>query len=271
MQKTIYGFSLLLASSLLLAACTNQAAKDAAISSSQHQASQQKQNSLSTASKKEALDSQSTSIKIADASLAAAKSANRQTTESSQRTSRPAETTTTVKLTDSQKTSVTQAFLTWAEGQAKIGNMAVSDWYFDHGAAGRGDWFADSPDGRILVQSQVAQSDANDAQYPIHAIGGCVFYTAKDGTVGHGNLYQGDFASNYSIDMDMSRPVSKYLLGDNGKVYELKTGNGQAVSTNTGFGEVADDGQSDEIQSVPFSVSQDQDAQSELKTLLAQY
>ncbi|MEG2601774.1 MAG: hypothetical protein RSA23_02745, partial [Carnobacterium sp.] len=43
---------------------------------------------------------------------------------------------TSIVLDDNQKTQITNAFLTWAGQRAEIGNMAVSDWYFDHGAAG---------------------------------------------------------------------------------------------------------------------------------------
>ena len=146
--------------------------------------------------------------------------------------------------------------------------MAVSDWYFDHGSAGHGDWYAQTPDGKVQVQDFGVPGEA---AFPIHAIGGCVFYKANDGTTGYDKLYTDSFAANYTTNMDFSQPVSKYLLGDNGVVYELKTGNGTAVSTNTGFGEYSDDGQDAGEVDQDFSISQDKAAQVELRELLAIY
>ncbi|NVY95933.1 hypothetical protein HU830_01835 [Lactobacillus sp. DCY120] len=117
--------------------------------------------------------------------------------------------------------------------------MAVGDWYFDHGAGGTGDWYAQTPDGKVQVQNF---NNPGPRSFSIHALGGCVFYKSKTGKTGAQKLYQGSFAENYSIDMNMNKPISKYLLGDNGVVYELKTGNGLSAGTRTGFGEYDDDG-----------------------------
>ena len=70
--------------------------------------------------------------------------------------------------------------------------------------------------------------------------------------------------------MDMSRPISKYLLGDNGVVYELKTGNGQTTNTEDGFALAPFSG-SRNTTPTPFIISQDTAAQQELKSLLAAY
>lgn len=171
-----------------------------------------------------------------------------------------------VQLSDAQKDQINQAFLEWAGQRAAIGNMAVSDWFFDHGAAGHGDWYANTPDGQVQVQNN---NMPGQSAFPIHAIGGCIFYTAKDGGVGKQELFADSFAANYSVKMDFTRPVSKYLLGDNGVVYELKTGNGTPVSTNTGFGEYDDDGrQGTYTQDVDFQISEDHAAQEKLQELL---
>lgn len=183
--------------------------------------------------------------------------------------SQPKKTTMGYFLSDAQKSQVNQAFLEWAGQRAVMGNMAVSDWYFDHGAAGHGDWYADTPDGQVQVQDFGVPGKTG---FPIHAIGGCIFYTSKDGSVGKQDLYAGSFAANYSIKLDDSKPVSKYLLGDNGVVYELKTGNGIAVSTNTGFGEYADDGtQGTYRPDQMFLISEDHAAQEKLQELIASY
>lgn len=173
------------------------------------------------------------------------------------------------QLSDAQRNQINLAFLNWASQRAAIGNMAVSDWFFDHGAAGHGDWYANTPDGQVQVQNN---NMPGKNAFSIRAIGGCIFYTAKDGGVGKQELFADSFAANYSVKLDDTKPVSKYLLGDNGVVYELKTGNGMPVSTNTGFGEYADDGsQGNYKPDLNFQVSEDQAAQAELKELIQSY
>lgn len=211
---------------------------------------------------KEAEPSRSVSLNSEASSSLSSESTESQsssTTESSRK----------VQFNDVQKGQINQAFLDWAGGRAAIGNMAVSHWFFDHGAAGRGDWYAITPDGQVQVQNNGVPGEN---AFPIHALGGCVFYTSKDGSIGKQELMAGSFAANYSVKMDYSKPVSKYLLGDNGVVYELKTGNGEPVSTNTGFGEYADDGSlGSYTPNRSFQISEDQAAQEKLRELIYSY
>lgn len=176
-----------------------------------------------------------------------------------------------VSLTEAQQSEVESQMLNWADGRAKIGKMAVSDFYFDHGAAGAGDWYANTSDGEIQVQNE--QNPGKNG-FKIHAVGGLVFYTAKDGTTGIDNNLRGTTADGYSLNMDFDKPVSKYLFGDNGIVYELKSGNGTELSQTTGFGEYSDDGikgRDDLKPNGTFLVSNDQAAKSKLQQVLAQY
>ncbi|QEA53208.1 hypothetical protein [Loigolactobacillus coryniformis] len=219
------------------------------------------------ASLKRAKSAQSASLKATNSSLKQAQQATKEASNSTSNVTNESENE-SVHLTDEQKAKVNAAFLAWASQQAEIGEMAVSDWYFDHGSAGHGDWYAQTPDGKVQVQDFGVPGAG---QFPIHAVGGCVFYTAKDGTIGRDKLYAGSFADNYAVNMDFTKPVSKYLLGDNGVVYELKTGNGTAVSTNTGFGEYSDDGQTAGTVDQTFMVSKDGAARAELQKLLATY
>ncbi|MFC4772828.1 hypothetical protein [Enterococcus hermanniensis] len=191
------------------------------------------------------------------------------TSESQSSSQKEAQKNKSIVLNDNQKGQITNDFLGWASQRAEIGNMAVSDWYFDHGAAGKGDWYANTPDGQVQVQNN---GYPGFGSFAIHAIGGCVFYTAKDGNIGKQELFADSFATNYSAKMDWSKPVSKYLLGDNGMVYELKTGNGTPVSTNTGFGEYNDEGtQMDYPPTLDFQISEDTAAQAKLQELISAY
>ena len=173
-----------------------------------------------------------------------------------------------INLTPSQKEQISNDFLNWASDRATMGNMAVTGDYFDHGAAGMGDWYANTPDGEVQVQDQ---NNPGPSAFPIHAIGGCVFLTMKDGSTGLQDSIVESTAGGYSDNADMSMPVTKYLLGDNGTVYELKTEDGN-VGLSTGFGEYSDSGQSNSYKpNRSFIVSKDQNAQIELQQLIKQY
>ena len=51
------------------------------------------------------------------------------------------------EFTMEEQQEMTQHFYDWAIERAEIGNMAVTNMYFSHGAAGRGDWYAMTPNG----------------------------------------------------------------------------------------------------------------------------
>ncbi|WP_371190447.1 hypothetical protein [Weissella viridescens] len=222
--------------------------------------------SSSLAAKERSMSESSRQAEKASSESEAQASADSSTMSSESHTSKSS-----VNLTAAQAEKINQAFNNWAGERAKIGHMAVTDWYFDHGAAGRGDWYADSPDGEIQVQNQ---DNPGKAGFKIHSLGGCVFYKSKAGKIGQQDLSaESSTAGNYSVDMNFDKPISKYLLGDNGVVYELKLGNGSPASTNTGFGEYDDDGEyiSEYAPDETFQVSEDAAAQAELKALIAQY
>lgn len=182
------------------------------------------------------------------------------------------------KYTDEEKDELTQEFLDWAVPRAEEGNMAVTDDYFDHGASGFGDWFAETEDGEIQVQQQVPTKElpGYDA-YDMHALGGVVFYTSSSGVTGydkepkekHGGAGGG---RDYGRVADPDYPLHKYLLGDNGIVYELIGSVGELRSYQTGFGLYGDDGKTKEIEpEFTFKVSDDAAAQKAWQQMLESY
>lgn len=50
--------------------------------------------------------------------------------------------------------------------------MAVTSGFFDHGSAGRGDWYAVTPDG--LAMAQDLDNPGYD-YFPLHVVGGVTF------------------------------------------------------------------------------------------------
>lgn len=205
-------------------------------------------------SKKEQHNDEASSLARENSKLKADRSSSDSASETSTQATAPK------SFSDAQKEQINQAFLDWASERAKIGNMAVSPWYFDHGSDEAADWVANTPDGKVLVQD--VQNDAGS--YEIQALGGVIFYTSRDGTTGLDNrLQSGSFADGYSTNMDFSKSSSKYLLGSNGVVYELKNSSGR-ISPDTGFGQRGNE------TSLSFTRSSDSAAQAELKKLIQQ-
>src|SRR5699024_3166025 len=175
------------------------------------------------------------------------------------------------RYSDKEKSAMQQEFLDWAVSRAKTGDLAVSNRYFDHGAAGQGDWFAETPDGEIQVQENEAGIPGYDA-FAIHALGGVVFYTSSGQVTGYDeDTEKASTAEGYSKVADDSQSINKYLLADNGVVYELITPVAK-TSFSTGFGEYADDGKTkDSTNGKIFKISKDQDAQNKWQQILANY
>lgn len=164
-------------------------------------------------------------------------------------------------LSDSQINQFTQ----WASNQAVKGGMALSTLYFIHGAAGRGDWYADTVNGQMQVQNN---DRPGPGAFSLHALAGVVFFYSNNGITGH-DTEMDEFGTGESYaHVSMSRPVHKYVLADDGQVYEWISQTGG--SGGSGFAELEDDGS--EGQSTPegtWIVSNDTAAQQEYQRIIA--
>ena len=173
------------------------------------------------------------------------------------------------EFTDAEKQAMVDEFYTWAVERAEVGGMAVNDYYFGHGAAGRGDWYATTPHGDVQVQDQ--DNPGFDA-FSIHAIGGIVFYQPISGDYGADeNTEVESTASGYQTMAIDGTDIHKYMLADNGVVYEHISVK-EETSLSSGFGEFNDDGTRGEYAPASrFEVSGDQDAQEEWQRILSKY
>lgn len=174
------------------------------------------------------------------------------------------------QYSEEEKATAQDNFLEWAGAQAQKGNMAVTDRFFDHGASGKGDWFAETEDGKALIQQQFPDNPGYNA-YKMHVLGGVTFYTAKDGTTGYDDAaIENPTAFGIANLADKSKQIHKYLLCDNGVVYEAIGSYDDLVAFSSPFGLYDDDGQTETIPSrIVFKISQDQAAQNEWKRILA--
>lgn len=173
------------------------------------------------------------------------------------------------EFTMEEQKEMTQLFYDWAVERAKIGNMAVTTMYFSHGAAGRGDWYAMTPDGEVQTQNQ---DNPGFDHFDIHAIGGVAFYQPASGDFGEDeNVPFPGTAEGYSRLALPDTNIHKYMLADNGVVYEL-IGKKENMSFSSGFGEYDDEGTYVEYPpGREFEISGDQDAQQEWQRILDMY
>lgn len=173
------------------------------------------------------------------------------------------------EFTMEEQQEMTQHFYDWAIERAEIGNMAVTNMYFSHGAAGRGDWYAMTPDGEVQTQNQ---DNPGFDHFDIHAVGGVTFYQPASGDYGEdANAPVPSTAEGYSRLALPDTNIHKYILADNGVVYEL-IGKREQMSFSSGFGEYDDEGTYGEFPpGVEFEISGDQDAQQEWKRILGMY
>ena len=174
------------------------------------------------------------------------------------------------EFTDAEKQAMVDEFYTWAVERAEVGGMAVTKYFFTHGAAGSGDWYANTPDGEAQVQNL---KNPGFDHFDMHIIGGVAFYQPSSGIVGTDNLDRvPGTAEGYSNIAVPETNIHKYILVDNGVVYELIAPK-ENMAFSSGFGEYADDGTKDG--GIPtdkdFELSGDQDAQEEWQRILSKY
>ncbi|MEK4946485.1 hypothetical protein [Carnobacterium sp. FSL W8-0810] len=180
------------------------------------------------------------------------------------------------KYSFEEASAKTSAFLEWAASRAEKGNMAVTDLFFNHGAAGKGDWYAVTEDGEIQVQQPFLDETlpGYDA-FDIHALGGVVFYTSLSGITGYdGTPETQATAVGFHEIADLNYSMHKYLLGDNGVVYELIGTVEEIGSFSAGYDEYSDDGLTkpgaEAVEKFVFEVSEDKDAQKEWVRILTE-
>lgn len=182
-------------------------------------------------------------------------------------------TLTTPKIyTESEKEAISKEFLDWASYRAEIGGMVVSDYLLGHGAAGYGDWYANTVNGEIQIQN-IGQGVPGYDHFPIHVIGGVVFYTSNQAFYGYDERPNSEgIAAGFHRLADLNMPITRYLLGDDGIVYELGGTSPDLFSFSGGYGLYADDGTKVGGDShYIFNVSEDNGAQEKFKEILLKF
>ena len=184
--------------------------------------------------------------------------------------------TETNKLTrvysEEEKRAILQEFIDWASYRAEIGGMVVSDYYLGHGASGFGDWYANTENGEIQIQD-IGKGIPGYDNFPIHTVGGVVFYTSIEELYGYDSRpWNESIAVGFFRLADLNMPVTRYLLGDDGIIYELKGTLPEYYSFNGGYGLYEEDGsKAIDSSSYIFEISKDTDAQEKYLGILLKY
>lgn len=179
------------------------------------------------------------------------------------------------KYSVKEQNSISTEFINWASQRAEIGGMAVNGAYFNHGASGRGDWYAVVPDNNyILLQRQDPSMNISEDIYFANSIGGVVFYYSKYGTTGltdeiNDSENNPSTATGFSQVAKLDKPIVKYMLANNGVVYEYNS----KGSFSDGFYVTDDEGDFNYWtgEQRPFIISEDQEAQNALQSILEKY
>lgn len=167
-----------------------------------------------------------------------------------------------------ERQAITQEFLNWAIPRAEIGNMCVSSQYFGHGSGGIGDWYGLTVDGRIMTQEE---SVPGYNAFELHSLGGVVFYTSLDGSIGLNESFE-SIASGYSTKANPEKKITKYILADTGNIYEYGAAGKSMIAFSSGFTEASDNGRFSGDSYLPvFQQSGDVEAINKLKEILGRF
>ena len=173
---------------------------------------------------------------------------------------------------EEEKRAILQEFIDWASYRAEIGGMVVSDHYLGHGASGSGDWYANTENGEMQIQD-VGKGIPGYDQFPIHLVGGVVFYTSIEELYGYDSRPgMESIAAGFHRLANPNMPVTRYLLGDDGIIYELQGTLIELGSFHGGYGLYEEDGsKSIDSSSYIFKISEDTDAQERYTEILSKY
>ncbi|PTE70424.1 hypothetical protein [Staphylococcus devriesei] len=137
------------------------------------------------------------------------------------------------QFTKKDKHEIKSKVLAWLSDRSKKRGTAVSSRYFSTSSISKGDWYAMTLKGEIQVFN--ANKPGRKA-FDLHGITGATVYTAKDGKTGYD--YDAKTLSNvegYDKVANLSKPITKYIFTEEGKVFEYQFENKNDVTLSSGF------------------------------------
>ncbi|MFQ3727368.1 hypothetical protein ABLV92_13745 [Staphylococcus equorum] len=143
------------------------------------------------------------------------------------------ETSNKTQISDEEQKKIKEEIIDWLAEDKKEDGKAVSNRYFSTSSISDGDWYAGTEKGEIQINNT---GKPGPEAFDLHAVTGAVAYTPKDGESGFDK--EAEDLSNvegYKEVADLSKPVTKYIFTEEGKVYEYQFEGKDDVTLASGF------------------------------------
>lgn len=137
------------------------------------------------------------------------------------------------QISDEEQKKIKEEMMDWLAEDKKEDGKAVSNRYFSTSSISDGDWYAGTEKGEIQINNT---GKPGPEAFDLHAVTGVVAYTPKDGETGFDK--EAEDLSNvegYKEVADLSKPVTKYIFTEEGKVYEYQFEGKDDVTLASGF------------------------------------
>ena len=134
---------------------------------------------------------------------------------------------------DKERQQLKKDVLKWANKQGEQHKRAVTNRYFGSGEISTGDWYALTADGQLQVSNQ---NKPGPKAFKLHTLTGFVTYKSAHKQPGIDSRAQNlSNVEGYANVADMSYPITKYLIADNGKVYKYQFQKQDDTRLSSGF------------------------------------
>ncbi|HLR18845.1 MAG TPA: hypothetical protein VK115_02915 [Staphylococcus sp.] len=174
------------------------------------------------------------------------------------------------QISDKEQKQIKKEMLDWLAEHNKEDGKAVSNRYFSTSSISDGDWYAGTPKDEIQINNT---GNPGPEAFELHAVTGAVVYTPKDGKAGFDK--DAETLSNiegYEEVADLSKPVTKYVFTEEGKVFEYQFEDKEDVTLSSGFSPKDYNGKDPNLRpNQQFKETENQDLSKFYKQLVEEY
>jgi len=137
------------------------------------------------------------------------------------------------QLSDEKKSELKRKVLKIADGYGKEKGLAISNRFYSGSEHNAGDGYAMTQDGELQVSDH---NKPGEKAFKVHNVVGISTYHSSNNVKGYDKQAQ-DLTNleGYKSVADRSKPISKYLFADNGKVYTYQFTHNEDTTLSTGF------------------------------------
>ncbi|WP_314348444.1 hypothetical protein [Mammaliicoccus vitulinus] len=173
-----------------------------------------------------------------------------------------------IELSDKEKDALKQKVLNYVDQYGEEKDLAISNRYFSSSEHTKGDGYAMTEDGEIQITNH---DKPGEKAFKIHNVVGVSAYHSNNQVKGYDEQAQ-DLTNiqGYNDVADVSKPITKYLFADNGKVYQHQFTQNEDVTLSTGFAAKDYNGKDPNLKpNVMFTEVKDKELVQEWKKILS--